>query len=362
MPQIIGVRFVVQYYLVGGAVRDQLLGRTPRERDWLVIGATGAELLAQGFKPVGKDFPIFLHPRSGEEYALPRGAEGTLIADLQRRDLTINAIARDPEGKLIDPCGGVADIQARVLRHTGSAFADDPLRILRLARFAAQLPDFTLAPAPLAYVQGVVANGALAELVPERIWREWEKALMTAVPDRFLTTLQACKALGVIAPGLDACWPAGQAALAYCVAHEGDVAQRFAALCLALGSGPQAAAAAVTTGLKLGAPSAVIQLAALSVRFQRWFRTEPLKPQQALVLLERLDALRRPQRWALILQVQQAGGLAPQQVARWQQAAFAALHTPVQPLLAQGLSGTVLGAALRRARCVAIACSYRNTL
>jgi tRNA nucleotidyltransferase (CCA-adding enzyme) len=213
----------VKRYLVGGAVRDRLLGLPVRERDWVVVGATPEAMLAQGYRPVGRDFPVFLHPETGEEHALARterksghGYHGfvfhadtsvTLEQDLQRRDLTVNAIAEDEHGRLIDPCGGQADLAARRLRHVSPAFAEDPLRVLRVARFAARLAPqgFGVAPETRALMARMVTEGEVAHLVPERVWRETARALLdAATPSVYFQILRDCGALAVLFPELDA--------------------------------------------------------------------------------------------------------------------------------------------------------------
>lgn len=188
----------MKIYLVGGAVRDELLGRPSTDRDWLVTGSTEAELLARGFKAVGRSFGVYLHPETNEEYALPRGEGGTLEADLAARDLTINAMARDPGGRLIDPHGGQQDIDARLLRHVGEAFTDDPARILRVARFAAELKPqgFTVAPETAALMAKCVGEGALRQLSPDRVWGELAKLFTVSFPTPGLRSLTDC---GVIA-------------------------------------------------------------------------------------------------------------------------------------------------------------------
>lgn len=206
-----------QVYLVGGAVRDELLGRPVSERDWVVVGATPKDMLRRGFKPVGRSFPVFLHPKTGEEYALARterktapgyhgftfhtGPGVTLADDLRRRDLTINAIARDSQGKLIDPCGGRADLDARVLRHVSPAFAEDPVRILRVARFAARFAPlgFRVHTDTAALMRKMSAAGEVAALTPERVWRELERALTEPAPSKFFAALcdaRAAQTLG----------------------------------------------------------------------------------------------------------------------------------------------------------------------
>lgn len=212
---------IVQKYLVGGAVRDQLLNLAVFDRDWVVVGATPEQMLSQGYTAVGKDFPVFLHPRSKEEHALARterktgaGYTGfqchfapdvTLEEDLLRRDLTINAIAQDDQGHLIDPYNGQQDIQNRVLRHVSDAFTEDPLRVLRVARFAAKLAHlgFTIAPETMTLMTKIVRGGELEHLTAERVWQEWQKSLTTKDPQIFLSILRECGALAVVLPEID---------------------------------------------------------------------------------------------------------------------------------------------------------------
>lgn len=212
---------MAKVYLVGGAVRDELLGKTVQERDWVVVGSTPEELLAQGYRQVGASFPVFLHPDTGEEYALARterkrghGYHGfsvdfdpgvTLEQDLARRDLTINAMARDDQGALIDPFNGRNDLNQRVLRHVSDAFSEDPLRVLRVARFAARYQElgFTIHPSTLRLMTGMAGSGELEYLVPERVWAEFEKALSTSNPATFIKVLQNCGALAVLLPEVD---------------------------------------------------------------------------------------------------------------------------------------------------------------
>jgi tRNA nucleotidyltransferase (CCA-adding enzyme) len=217
-------------YLVGGAVRDALLGRMPGDRDWVVVGSDAGAMRQAGFMPVGADFPVFLHPLTGEEYALARterkhgrGHTGfvvhadravTLEADLARRDFTINAIAQAPDGTLIDPLGGRADLDARLLRHCSAAFSEDPLRVLRAARFMARLAPlgFRVHPETLALMRAMVEEGELASLVPERVWQELKRALGEARPSAFLTTLRDCGALAHVLPEVDALYGVPQRA------------------------------------------------------------------------------------------------------------------------------------------------------
>lgn len=209
-------------YLVGGAVRDELLGFSVKDKDYVVVGSTPEQMVAAGYKPVGKDFPVFLHPDTHDEYALARterktakGYKGfaihaspdvSLEEDLARRDLTINAIAKSAEGQLIDPFNGLADIESQTLRHVSDAFAEDPVRILRVARFAARLSSFSLAPETLSLMCQMVECGEVDALVAERVWQELAKGLMEARPSRMFEVLRACGALGKILPELDRLW------------------------------------------------------------------------------------------------------------------------------------------------------------
>lgn len=218
----------MQLYVVGGAVRDELLGLPATDRDWVAVGATPEQLLALGYRPVGKDFPVFLHPHTGEEVALARterktapGYRGfafhaapdvTLEQDLARRDLTVNAMARAEDGTLIDPHGGQRDIEARVLRHVSPAFVEDPVRLLRVARLAARLADFTIAPETMALLARMVAAGEVDALVPERVWQELSRGLMTRRPSRMFDVLRECGALARLLPEVDRLWPPSAAA------------------------------------------------------------------------------------------------------------------------------------------------------
>ena len=218
----------MQTYMVGGAVRDALLGLPVNDRDWVVVGATPQEMITAGYLPVGKDFPVFLHPQTREEYALARterktarGYHGfafhaepnvTLEQDLARRDLTINAMARDESGRLIDPFGGRADLESRVLRHVTSAFREDPVRILRVARFAARFADFSLAPDTLALMREMVEAGEVDALVAERVWQELARGLMEAKPSRMFELLRECAALERLLPEVQRLWGVPQRA------------------------------------------------------------------------------------------------------------------------------------------------------
>jgi tRNA nucleotidyltransferase (CCA-adding enzyme) len=357
----------MEIYLVGGAVRDALLGLPVQDRDWVVVGATPEEMTALGYLPVGKDFPVFLHPDTREEYALARterktarGYRGfaihadpdvTLAQDLARRDLTINSIAlpaskawasgtkslkTDDLAALIDPGGGQRDLQARVLRHVTDAFAEDPVRILRLARFAARLTDFSVAPDTMALMQRMVADGEVDALVPERVWQELARGLMAAQPSRMLTVLKDCGALCQLLPEVDALWDmppcadtppdtdeAGRDTCSHLMAVLDAAAQlnaplavRFACLCHDLGQGVKSA-----DGLPLHTGHETASARELKGLCERWrvpvdcreladvvarehgniHRSSALNPAAVVRLLERCDAFRKPARFADVL-------------------------------------------------------------
>ena len=300
----------LQAYVVGGAVRDALLGLPAGDRDWVVVGATPEQMSARGFTPVGGDFPVFLHPRTKEEYALARterksgrgyrgftfhtGPDVTLEDDLRRRDLTVNAIARTADGLLIDPLGGVQDIRARVLRHVGQAFAEDPVRILRLARFAARFADFTVAPETLDLCRAMVAAGEADALVPERVWREVSRGLMAARPSRMFDVLRESGALARAMPELDL--PEGGGVL--------DDLDRAAATGLPL-PGRYALACRLSPARddlarRLRVPTECAEHARLlPVALECLARCGD--EQGVLEFIERCDALRRPQRFLDLL-------------------------------------------------------------
>jgi tRNA nucleotidyltransferase (CCA-adding enzyme) len=334
-------------YVVGGAVRDELLGLPVQDRDHVVVGATPEAMLAQGFRAVGKDFPVFLHPATQEEYALARterktapGYHGfvfhtapdvTLEDDLVRRDLTINAIARADDGSLTDPFGGRQDLQDRVFRHVSDAFAEDPVRILRVARFAARFPEFRVAPETNALMQRMVADGEVDALVPERVWQELARGLMEARPSRMLEVLRDCGALARIMPELDALWGVPQPPLHhpevdtgvhmmlvidYAAERRFELPVRFAALMHDLGKGVTPPAAWPShhghegLGLKLiGAlckrlkvPNECRELAIMTAREHgNVSRAEILRPNTIVTLFERCDAFRKPQRFEQML-------------------------------------------------------------
>jgi tRNA nucleotidyltransferase (CCA-adding enzyme) len=334
----------MKIYEVGGAIRDELLGLEVHERDWVVVGATPEQMAARGFRPVGRDFPVFLHPETGEEYALARterktapGYRGfethsapdvTLEQDLERRDLTINAIARDASGALVDPFGGRRDIEARVLRHVSAAFVEDPVRILRVARFAARFArlGFVVADDTLALMARMVAGGEAGALVAERVWQETEKALCTDEPQVYFRVLRECGALAVVFPELDRLFGVPQPerwhpevdtgvhtfmVLEQAARLSSDPRVRFAALMHDLGKGttppsdwprhPGHEARSVELladlGARLRVPRDYQELAALVARYHgHCHRMDELRDATVLDLLEGIDAFRRPAR------------------------------------------------------------------
>jgi tRNA nucleotidyltransferase (CCA-adding enzyme) len=323
-------------YIVGGWVRDRLLaeqGRHTRggDRDWVVVGATPEKMVALGYKPVGRDFPVFLHPQTGEEYALARterktapGYRGfvihaapdvTLEQDLQRRDLTINAMALDDRNQLVDPLNGRADLEARMLRHIGPAFAEDPVRILRLARFAARFPEFSIAAETLAQARQMVEAGEADALVPERVWQEVSRGLMEDRPSRLLEVLDATGLLSRLAPELRI---DGEllAALDRTVRSAAPLPTRVAVLCAG------AASVEGARGLleRLRADSESAQLARLLQVNRARLRSAADADTMAAVL-ESVDALRRPARFEMLLLAAQA--LDRYDVQRWRHAALA---------------------------------------
>lgn len=356
----------MQIYLVGGAVRDQLLGDPVEERDWVVVGSTVEELLAQGYQPVGKDFPVFLHPVTKEEYALARterkqgrgykgficyaSPEVTLEEDLARRDLTLNAIAQDEQGQLIDPFGGQADLEKRLLKHVSPAFVEDPVRVLRLARFAARYASrgFTVAPETLSLVKEMVQSGELAHLVPERVWQELQKALSEKEPAIFFQILAAGEALTSVfseLPGLTE--SSALESLNNAVKSTPDVEIRLASLLQNL----------AFTSLKkwcqhFPLPVAIREIILLSAECQSAL-TKLTHPEAVLNLLENLDAFRRPARFQKILQVWQANSLMshPEEaIAFLQKAQTDCLTVDIPALVQAGFQGANLGKAIHRIR------------
>lgn len=337
----------MQIYVVGGAVRDELLGLPVQDHDWVVVGATPDQMIAQGFRPVGKDFPVFLHPQTQEEYALARTERKTapgyhgfvfhtspevrLEDDLIRRDLTINAMARAEDGSIVDPYGGQQDLQERVFRHVSEAFAEDPVRILRLARFAARFPDFRVADATNALMRKMVDEGEVDALVPERVWQELSRGLMEQKPSRMFAVLRDCGALARILPELDALWGVPQPPLHHPEVDTGvhmmlvidyaaergfDLPIRFAALMHDLGKGVTPAEhwpkhhghegmgprLITDVSKRLRVPTDCRDLAVMTAREHgNVSRAMELRPKTIVTLFERCDAFRKPERFAQML-------------------------------------------------------------
>lgn len=352
-------------YLVGGAVRDKLLGYPHHEHDWVVVGSTPEEMLAAGFKPVGRDFPVFLHPRTNEEYALARierksgrGYHGftfqsspdvTLEQDLSRRDLTINAIAEDSDGNLVDPYGGRNDLELRLLRHVSTAFAEDPLRVLRVARFAARYYHlgFRIAAETLALMRSIVDAGEIEHLVAERVWKETERALGEIDPHIYFQTLHDCGALARLCPELNNNVQSLKH-LAQCAPEFSSTAVRFAVLCSALDR-----LAVLHFCERMKAPNDFRELALLLVEHKNAI-AECNDAGSALALLQRTDSLRRPERFVLLLDSCAALSVDQKQIQRLQAAHDIAAAVVAEPLLQRGFSGKALGEQLQRERLSAI--------
>lgn len=303
----------MQTYRVGGSVRDELLGLNWHDADWVVVGATPQEMLEKGYQPVGKDFPVFLHPDTKEEYALARterktgpgykgfdvhfAPEVTLEEDLLRRDLTINAMAIDEQGQLVDPHGGQVDLQARLLRHVSAAFVEDPVRILRIARFAARFNQFSVANETNLLMQRMVADGEVDALVPERVWAELARGLMESHPYRMIEVLADCHALQVLLPGLDNGTELATS-LQQAVDLDADVASRFAVLTLHTSQPDPVAALAGMLRL----PNECRDVALLVTRHHERIRNAMRLDAGALLqLASDLDGLRRPERVPLVM-------------------------------------------------------------
>lgn len=333
----------MQVYCVGGAVRDELLGLSVQDRDFVVVGSTPTEMELAGYKPVGKDFPVFLHPNTRDEYALARterktakGYKGfqvhadpdvTLEQDLARRDLTINAIAKDESGHLIDPYSGIQDLKDKVLRHVSPAFSEDPVRILRAARFAARFIDFDVAPATMNLMREMVEKGEVDALVPERVWQEISKGLMEEKPSRMFEVLRACGALKKIMPELDALWGVPQPAnhhpeidtgvhvmmvIDYAASKQYQLPVRFAALMHDLGKGTtpkdllprhigheqRSVDLLQVLCKRLRVPNDCKELAHIVAKFHgKVHQVEEMRPETLLKFLVETDAIRQPERF-----------------------------------------------------------------
>jgi len=333
----------MQTYIVGGAVRDELLGFAVKDKDYVVVGSTPEAMLAAGFKPVGKDFPVFLHPETRDEYALARterktakgykgfaihaSPEVTLEQDLARRDLTINAIARADDGQLVDPFNGIADIKSKTLRHVSDAFAEDPVRILRVARFSARLVDFNVAPETLLLMRQMVEAGEVDALVAERVWQELAKGLMEQKPSRMFELLRACGALQKILPELDRLWGVPQPeqhhpeidtgvhvmmVIDYAASQNFSLPIRFAALMHDLGKGTtprellpkhigheqRSANLLKDVCKRLRVPNDCKELGVMTARFHGKLHQAPqMRHATLLEFLIELDAIRQPDRF-----------------------------------------------------------------
>lgn len=365
----------ISVYVVGGAVRDELLGLQATDRDWVVVGARPETLLAAGFEPVGADFPVFLHPVTHEEYALARterktaaGYKGftfhaapdvTLAQDLQRRDLTVNAMAMDADGQLHDPWGGYADLKARVLRHVSSAFAEDPVRILRLARFAARFPDCSVAPDTMKFCTEMVTSGETRALVPERVWQEVSRLLMSAAPEAGWSVLRDCGALPDLLDVAALPYLSAPSSLAFFrdpTPMAGSLPMRWAAWLLYAGCSDGAAQAQAS---RWRVPSECAELAGLAVRLAgAWVQASDAATVGAV--LAAADLYRRPERFAqwltVVAQVSARhcqSPVWPDSV--WQAAAAAARALPVGDIArAAQASGQAVPVAVAQAREAAI--------
>ena len=408
-------------YLVGGAVRDTLLGLPVKDRDWVVVGATARELTDQGFIPVGKDFPVFLHPRSKEQYALARterktapGYRGftihaapdvTLEQDLERRDLTINALAVDAEAlsgngdfdatqvELIDPYHGQRDLHDKVLRHVGAAFREDPVRILRVARFAARFSDFQVAPETMQLMRAMVAEGEAAALVAERVWQELARGLMEDAPSRMFEMLHECGALAVLLPELNDLWQSAETgsdrgsgsvqahamrALDRAAQSQASLPVRFASLFTAVqnpadhSTSPQQISRVQQLCQRIRVPVENRELAQLTSReYTAIHASMTLDAQALMLLLERCDAFRKPARFADLLlacecdaRAEVAAQDAPYpQRARMTTVLEAAQSVTTQAVatraLSAGVSGKQVGELIYAARVDAVALALR---
>lgn len=401
----------MQIYKVGGAVRDRLLGRPVTEVDWVVVGSSAEEMQADGYRPVGADFPVFLHPATGEEYALARterksgrgyggftfyaSPDVTLEEDLTRRDLTINAMAEDEHGHVIDPFGGQTDLDARQLRHVSAAFAEDPLRVLRVARFAARYADlgFSVAPETQALMRQLATSGELQALTPERSWKEISRALMEPSPDVFIEVLRDCGALEELFPEVEALFNKpdeveksttcmGQQvlrALRQCAINEQPLAVRWACMLQHLaqseqpdsprGRGRLHLIEALNTRFKV--PRDCQELALLTGEFHEHAQDCLQLPAETLHdMLQHFDIYRRPERFeqfiaACEMDTTSRSGNEPQnypQAHYLRGAAEAARAVQAKPLIDQGYKGADLGEALKRERLAAVRHYQRNHL
>jgi tRNA nucleotidyltransferase (CCA-adding enzyme) len=351
-------------YLVGGAVRDGVLHLPFHERDWVVVGGTSEVLLSQGYQQVGRDFPVFLHPKSKEEYALARterktgaGYHGfacdaspdvTLDEDLLRRDLTINAMAMDKAGQIIDPYGGMQDIQAKKLRHVSSAFVEDPVRVLRIARFAARFHrlGFRVAEETDALIKIMVAQGELTHLVPERVWQEWHKSLGEQNPEVFIHVLQATDALGQIFPEFESYIIPMVEYLKDVSRNIDDALVRFAAFMRGLEDKTRVEAVCG----RLRVPNDYRQLAVLAVMFDAKLTMQD-NAEEMVWVLERTDAFRKRERFLALLSACEVGTI---EHTRWLEALDVCQAVDVGALVREGHRGAEIKRALHQHRVDAV--------
>ena len=355
-PVVVGL----QAYVVGGAVRDALLGLPHGDRDWVVVGATPEEMVKRGFIPVGGDFPVFLHPQTKEEYALARterksgrgykgftfytGVDVTLEEDLRRRDLTVNAIAQTTTGALIDPLNGQADLKGRVFRHVGEAFKEDPVRILRLARFAARFVDFTVAPETMALCRAMVAEGEVDALVPERVWQELSRGLLCAQPSRMVQVLGDAGVLPRVLPQ----WQSSEqvlAAIDSSMVHTLPLEARYALFCLSTED---------RAGLsrQLRAPGDCADMARLLPVVLEACQAQQ-SAESVLNLFEVCDALRKPDRLRALLRT--AAVVADLNVAQWEARLTCVLGVDAGKAAQEANQPSEIKAAVRQARLNALA-------
>lgn len=379
----------VTIYKVGGAVRDKLLNLAVADVDWVVVGADAGYMLEQGYQPVGADFPVFLHPKTGEEYALARTErksgrgyggfnfyatpEVTLEEDLARRDLTINAIAEDEHGNLYDPYNGQQDLQNKLLRHVSPSFIEDPLRVLRVARFAARYANlgFEVADETMQLMEALSTSGELQDLTAERVWKELSRALMEPRPEIFLQVLYQCKALQVLLPELIDGLALIKQVLQQATKHQQPLAVRWACLMVPLVNEPDVKVIKVINE-RFKVPNECADLALLTGQYLNNCQNSlSLTADELLKLLQRVDILRRPERFIRLLQVTTMVAIATQQtdsfehylpVAFLTKAATAVQLVAVEPFIANGLKGAQLGEALtkeRLQRITAVIASYQ---
>ncbi|MCY4472060.1 MAG: polynucleotide adenylyltransferase [Kistimonas sp.] len=375
----------MKIYLVGGAVRDELLGLPVHDRDWVVTGATPDGMHRAGYKAVGQDFPVFLHPRTREEYALARterksgrGYKGfvfhtapsvTLEEDLQRRDLTINAMARDDQGILIDPCNGKKDLESRILRHVSPAFCEDPVRILRLARFAARLApwDFTIADSTCALVRAMVASGEADWLVPERIWQETQGALASACPAVYFLELERLGALSVIMPEISGLFSqrSNLSARALERAAQENTRLPVRLACAWVTADSLALTSVQTLCQRLKVPTEFSAVASLCAKaLPHWMASDTPPADQRLRLLQMLDGFRRPHRFEQVLTacslLQQEAGVTSALSLTLQRDLESCQTVKPAVLARQGIKGKALGEAIHKARLEAMDAAWKQ--